>query len=82
MSATLLSDCQAFKAANPLAKFEDFIRWFSPNDWEEYTDAATGETRHKLSPRMLAEGNAWQVLWQDAEPLPVSRQVRIYLKFF
>lgn len=25
----------AFKAANPEAIFEDFIRWHSPGDWEE-----------------------------------------------
>jgi Rab3 GTPase-activating protein catalytic subunit len=29
----LLSDMQAFKAANPGARMEDFIRWHSPRDW-------------------------------------------------
>ncbi|RDX95002.1 Rab3 GTPase-activating protein catalytic subunit [Mucuna pruriens] len=28
----------AFKAANPDAIFEDFIRWHSPGDWEEVDD--------------------------------------------
>ncbi|KAG9395135.1 rab3 GTPase-activating protein catalytic subunit isoform X2 [Carpediemonas membranifera] len=32
-SAQLLSDMRAFKAANPAAALEDFIRWYSPNDW-------------------------------------------------
>ncbi|KAL2333008.1 hypothetical protein Fmac_014221 [Flemingia macrophylla] len=31
----LTSDMSAFKAANPDAVFEDFIRWHSPGDWEE-----------------------------------------------
>jgi Rab3 GTPase-activating protein catalytic subunit len=35
MSASLLSDMESFKAANPSALFEDFIRWYSPRDWLE-----------------------------------------------
>lgn len=33
----------AFKAANPDAVFEDFIRWHSPGDWEseEIEDRST-----------------------------------------
>lgn len=40
MSASLLSDMESFKAANPGAVLEDFIRWYSPRDWieEEGTD--------------------------------------------
>jgi len=39
MSASLLSDMESFKAANPQGKLEDFIRWYSPRDWvEEETD--------------------------------------------
>lgn len=39
MSASLLSDMESFKAANPKAKLDDFIRWYSPRDWiEEDTD--------------------------------------------
>lgn len=33
MSASLLSDMESFKAANPSGKLEDFIRWYSPRDW-------------------------------------------------
>lgn len=35
MSASLLSDMESFKAANPGAVLEDFIRWYSPRDWIE-----------------------------------------------
>ncbi|CAG2069452.1 unnamed protein product, partial [Timema podura] len=35
MSASLLSDMESFKAANPGACLEDFIRWYSPRDWIE-----------------------------------------------
>lgn len=32
-SKQLKSDMMAFKAANPKCALEDFIRWYSPNDW-------------------------------------------------
>ncbi|KAF1774904.1 Rab3 GTPase-activating protein catalytic subunit [Phytophthora cactorum] len=32
-STTLISDMQAFKAANPRCCLTDFIRWYSPKDW-------------------------------------------------
>ncbi len=35
------TDMQAFRAANPGCVFEDFIRWYSPNDW-----VAAGVTHH------------------------------------
>lgn len=35
MSASLLSDMESFKAANPNGTIEDFIRWYSPRDWIE-----------------------------------------------
>lgn len=35
MSASLLSDMESFKAANPGAVLEDFIKWYSPRDWIE-----------------------------------------------
>jgi len=38
MCTSLLSDMEAFKAANPRGAMEDFIRWYSPKDWEEVTD--------------------------------------------
>merc|ERR1712228_145332 len=33
MGEQLKSDMMAFKAANPKCLLEDFIRWYSPNDW-------------------------------------------------
>lgn len=41
MSASLLSDMESFKAANPNGKLEDFIRWYSPRDWIEEENAKT-----------------------------------------
>lgn len=82
MCSTVVSDAEAFKAANPKARFEDFIRWFSPNDWEEYRDEETGDIKHKLSVRMQATGNTWQKVWEQAKPVPAAKQVRanyIYL---
>lgn len=38
MCTSLMSDMEAFKAANPRGKMEDFIRWYSPKDWEEVSD--------------------------------------------
>lgn len=43
MSASLLSDMESFKAANPFGKIEDFIRWYSPRDWIEEDDDNDGE---------------------------------------
>jgi len=36
-SACLLSDMEAFKAANPGCVLGDFVRWYSPRDWIEDT---------------------------------------------
>jgi len=73
MSASLLSDMESFKAANPTGKLEDFIRWYSPRDWIENTedDCKKGQ----LSTRMLIPGNTWQVVWETAKPVPARRQV-------
>ena len=32
-SKQLKSDMMAFKSANPKCILQDFIRWYSPNDW-------------------------------------------------
>ncbi|KAK8961920.1 hypothetical protein KSP40_PGU007480 [Platanthera guangdongensis] len=83
----LLSDMQAFKAANPGCVLEDFIRWHSPPDWSEmestseYNDSADGEgssRRGRLSKRMLKEGNLWQELWKSAKPLPAVQQTPVF----
>ncbi|KAG0221888.1 Rab3 GTPase-activating protein catalytic subunit [Mortierella sp. GBA43] len=57
-SSQLISDMEAFKAANPGCVLGDFIRWHSPKDWVE----DTGE----ISKRMADAGNYWQELWAEA----------------
>lgn len=49
MSASLLSDMESFKAANPNGKIEDFIRWYSPRDWIE-SDQGMECRLHSWSP--------------------------------
>ncbi|XP_010323130.1 uncharacterized protein [Solanum lycopersicum] len=84
----LSSDMSAFKAANPDAVFEDFIRWHSPRDWENddnmekvvsNTNAVVESTndwppRGKLSERMSEHGNLWRKIWNEAFPMPASEQ--------
>ncbi|TMW96499.1 hypothetical protein EJD97_007259 [Solanum chilense] len=84
----LSSDMSAFKAANPDAVFEDFIRWHSPRDWENddnmekvvsNTNAVVESTnnwppRGKLSERMSEYGNLWRKIWNEALPMPASEQ--------
>jgi Rab3 GTPase-activating protein catalytic subunit len=64
----LLSDMQAFKAANPGSVLEDFVRWHSPRDFENGA----------LSERMRIPGNLWEETWRSARPIPVSQQVRLF----
>jgi Rab3 GTPase-activating protein catalytic subunit len=76
----------AFKAANPDAIFEDFIRWHSPGDWENDDTQKNGSTkrmedsnndwppRGRLSRRMSEHGNLWRTIWNDAPALPASEQ--------
>lgn len=37
-----------------------------------------GESRHQLSVRMTTEGNTWQKVWEQAQPVPVARQRRLF----
>ncbi|KAL0750219.1 hypothetical protein Bca101_032222 [Brassica carinata] len=58
----LLSDMQAFKAANPGCILEDFVRWHSPPDWTG-NDTSSGDDssplRGQLSIRMQKEGSTF-----------------------
>lgn len=84
----LLSDMQAFKAANPGCILEDFVRWHSPPDWMECdTNDEINETldandslsgRGQLSTRMQKEGNLWRELWETAKPVPAVRQTPLF----
>ncbi|XP_010257061.1 PREDICTED: rab3 GTPase-activating protein catalytic subunit isoform X2 [Nelumbo nucifera] len=84
----LSSDMSAFKAANPSAVFEDFIRWHSPGDWEsdeiEESKSSSDHAmegprdswppRGRLSQRMSEHGNSWWQIWNEAPALPASEQ--------
>ncbi|KAK2582514.1 hypothetical protein KPH14_004812 [Odynerus spinipes] len=79
MSASMLSDMESFKAANPGAVLEDFIRWYSPQDWiEEKGTNDWGQPNGHLSPRMLIPENAWWTTWTSAQPVPAHRQKRLF----
>lgn len=80
MSASLLSDMESFKAANPGAIVEDFIRWYSPRDWiEEEEVDEWGQKKGHLSPRMkIEENNIWVQTWEAAKPVPANRQRRLF----
>ncbi|KAF7989236.1 hypothetical protein HCN44_007833 [Aphidius gifuensis] len=79
MSASLLSDMESFKAANPGSELEDFIRWYSPRDWIE-TDATdkSGQKTGNLSPRMKIPNNPWATTWKSAQPVPAHQQRRLF----
>lgn len=73
----------AFKAANPDAVFEDFIRWHSPGDWENDIEGRKSSNsfvddnwppRGRLSKRMSEQGNMWRNIWNDAPALPAYEQ--------
>lgn len=78
----LSSDMSAFKAANPEAVFEDFIRWHSPGDWENDIGSASSKSlveddlppQGRLSQRMSEQGNMWRKIWNEAPALPASEQ--------
>ncbi|XP_073304057.1 uncharacterized protein [Primulina huaijiensis] len=84
----LLSDMQAFKAANPGCILEDFVRWHSPPDWMENDSSSDlndtpdcGDVlsvKGQLSQRMQKEGNLWRELWETSKPVPAVRQSPLY----
>ncbi|XP_065862416.1 uncharacterized protein [Euphorbia lathyris] len=81
----LLSDMQAFKAANPGCILEDFVRWHSPPDWTESDEANeffdgsdSSSIRGQLSSRMQKEGNLWRELWETAKAIPAVKQAPLY----
>ena len=85
-SASLMSDMQSFKAANPGCVLEDFVRWYSPRDWVDYEeteiDTETGleklVKRYDLSHRMKIPDNMWVEVWRSATPQPARRQKRLF----
>jgi len=80
-SDSLRCDMSAFKAANPRATFEDFVRWHSPKDWESTSSSAVSDVlkpEGSLSARMRHEGNTWMQLWNDAPRCPARRQTLLF----
>ena len=89
-SVTLLSDMQAFKAANPGCVLADFIRWHSPRDWiawdtlspEEQVGLTSTEwcwvEQGVLSERMRDPTNLWHQTWRSAAPISAASQRPIF----
>lgn len=81
-SASLLSDMESFKAANPGCLLEDFVRWYSPRDFVEVEtlNVETNEIEKKseLSNRMKIAGNMWIEVWNSAKSVPVRKQKRLF----
>ena len=81
-SASLLSDMESFKAANPGSVLEDFVRWYSPRDWVEIevsdSDSDQKEKKFELSHRMKIPGNVWVEIWNTAKPVCVRKQKRLF----
>ncbi|OQR81242.1 Rab3 GTPase-activating protein catalytic subunit [Achlya hypogyna] len=87
-SSSMLSDMQAFKAANPGSCLADFIRWYSPRDWlprepqdtsDASVDGVSSFSQGHLSARMheanpAAPTNPWHRAWAQATPLPAEKQ--------
>uniref|UniRef100_A0A453BET5 Rab3GAP catalytic subunit conserved domain-containing protein n=1 Tax=Aegilops tauschii subsp. strangulata TaxID=200361 RepID=A0A453BET5_AEGTS len=80
----LLSDMQAFKAANPGCVLEDFIRWHSPPDWSEdraASNATVGEgssRRGRLSDRMQTKGNNFLPLFPMVARLFANSNLNVF----
>uniref|UniRef100_S4RHY6 Rab3 GTPase-activating protein catalytic subunit n=1 Tax=Petromyzon marinus TaxID=7757 RepID=S4RHY6_PETMA len=80
-SACLLSDMESFKAANPGCRLEDFVRWYSPRDYEEELTSESRQNvapRGRLSARMQLPGNVWVEAWEATRPIPARRQRRLF----
>ena len=66
------------------------MRWYSPRDWIEIgdeeafvNDQANEEKmlvkkKYGLSQRMKVPGNVWIETWENAQPVPVRRQKRLF----
>ena len=76
-ASTLLSDMQAFKAANPNCVLHDFVRWHSPRDWI-VDDNATSDLQGHLSARMQLPGNLWLQIWDEADSIPSFKQRSLF----
>ncbi|XP_004347355.2 hypothetical protein CAOG_04608 [Capsaspora owczarzaki ATCC 30864] len=86
-ASSLLSDMEAFKAANPGCRLEDFVRWHSPRDWilpdaptsnpSPVEEDVNGSLGH-LSQRFQQPGNTWVEVWEGARSVPVAKQRSLF----
>ncbi|XP_043200635.1 rab3 GTPase-activating protein catalytic subunit-like isoform X2 [Amphibalanus amphitrite] len=77
MAASLTSDMEAFKAANPGSTLGDFVRWYSPRDWIQEESDDSGKSG-SLSARMQIADNLWLEAWSGSKPVPARRQRRLF----
>eukprot|EP01117_Protostelium_nocturnum_P015229 TRINITY_DN5880_c0_g1_i5.p1 TRINITY_DN5880_c0_g1~~TRINITY_DN5880_c0_g1_i5.p1 ORF type:complete len:829 (+),score=172.70 TRINITY_DN5880_c0_g1_i5:706-3192(+) len=78
-SGPLISDMQAFKAANEGCCLEDFVRWHSPRDWIPEDGEEDSKSRFgQLSQRFQIPGNLWQTCWNESEPKNVVDQKPLF----
>lgn len=67
-STVLISDMQAFKAANPGSCLVDFIRWYSPKDWIAFDDPLMAD---QLTASLPPEGK--DVWWFEKQGMLSDR---------
>ena len=82
------SEMQAFKAANPHAVLEDFVRWRLPTEWLVSEDVEGGAFCPRVAPPSATDGqlsellrspsSMYQVLWGATEPLAAEEQRPIF----
>ena len=70
----VISDMAAFKAANPGCGFEDFVRWFSPNDWlvDDPAAAEAAAEAGEDGASMDTPRDARHDMHDDATPSPAT----------
>lgn len=74
----LLSDMEAFKAANPGAVFQDFINWYGDpaNTLAGFVDESE-EAEHAIHIRDSTR-TFWSELWEGATPIPAIDQPTLF----
>ena len=77
-SACLLSDMEAFKAANPGCCLGDFVRWYSPRDWvlDDETENSSNSENQKIKGRLNYYANCFSCCRYAAKPRNLSVIIR------
>ncbi|KAH9606317.1 hypothetical protein KSS87_000232 [Heliosperma pusillum] len=74
----LLSDMQAFKAANPGCILEDFVRWHSPPDWTEQESGNESDASSAAGDSTSSRGRLSSRMRKEAKPVPAVRQAPLF----